>query len=195
MWTTVRPQLRRLQAHMPDGGEVPHDLLAAMLLVAMLAAAATEWLGIHALFGAFFAGAMMPKSAAFVQMVTDRLEDATVVLLLPLFFALTGLKTSVALLDEAALWGICAVVFAVAIAGKLGGSAVAARAAGMSWRDAATVGALMNTRGLMELVMLNVGLEIGVISPALFTMMVLMAIVTTAMTTPLIDWLRAGEEH
>jgi Kef-type K+ transport system membrane component KefB len=190
MWTVVRPQLRRLQAHVPAGGPVPHDALAAILLIALLSAVATEALGVHTLFGAFFAGAMMPKSPAFVQLVTERLEDLTVVLLLPLFFAITGLKTSIGLLDDAALWGICVAIVVLAIAGKFVGSALAAHLTGMEWREAATVGALMNTRGLMELVILNVGLEIGVISPALFTMMVLMAVVTTAMTTPAIDLLR-----
>ena len=187
MWILVRPQLRRLQAHLPEGGPVPRDVLAAVLLIALLSAVATEWIGIHALFGAFFAGAMMPKSATFVQTVNERLEDVTVVLLLPLFFALTGLRTSVGLLDGVGPWAMCATIVGVAVAGKFGGAALAARAAGVPWREAATVGALMNTRGLMELVILNVGLEIGVISPALFTMMVLMAIVTTAMTAPLLE--------
>ena len=194
MWIVVRPQLRRLLAHLPEGGGVPQNVLAAVLLIALLSAAATEWLGIHALFGAFFAGAMMPKAPRFVQMVNERLEDVTVVLLLPLFFAITGLKTSIGLLDGAAMWAICAAIILLAIAGKFGGSALAARATGMPWREAATIGALMNTRGLMELVILNVGLEIGVISPALFTMMVLMALVTTAMTTPVVDLLRAAEK-
>src|SRR5262245_28465768 len=189
MFLVVRPQLRWLLADVPEGDNVTHNALAFILFIALVSAIATQWLGIHALFGAFFAGAMMPKSEAFVKVVSNRLEDVTVVLLLPVFFALTGLKTSVGLVEGASQWLICALIVLVAVAGKFGGAAFAARAVGMPWRDAATLGALMNTRGLMELVMLNIGLEIGVISPALFTMMVLMAIITTAMTSPALDLL------
>ena len=113
-----------------------------------------------------------------------------IVLLLPLFFAFTGLRTSVALISGGWLWLVCGAVLLVAMAGKLGGCALAARAGGMRWRDALSLGALMNTRGLMELVILNVGLDIGVLSPTLYAMMVVMALVTTALTTPLLDLLR-----
>jgi Kef-type K+ transport system membrane component KefB len=118
-----------------------------------------------------------------------------VVLLLPLFFAFTGLRTTVALISGGTMWLVCGAILVVAVAGKLGGSAVAARATGMSWRDALSLGALMNTRGLMELVILNVGLDIGVLSPTLFAMMVLMALVTTALTTPLLDALQPRRER
>ncbi|HYW13245.1 MAG TPA: cation:proton antiporter [Longimicrobium sp.] len=170
-------------------GVVSQDMLALILLVALASAWATEWLGIHALFGAFLAGAVMPKGEGFVGALTEKLEDFTVVLFLPLFFAFTGLRTSIGLVSGAEMWGYCALIVAVAVAGKFGGSTVAARLTGMPWRESAALGILMNTRGLMELVILNVGLEIGVISPALFTMMVLMALVTTFMTTPLLVWI------
>src|SRR6185436_3518153 len=146
----------------------------------------TERLGIHALFGALLLGAVMPKAPDFVAAVRDKLEDLTVVLLLPLFFALTGLKTRIGLVTGGGAWFACGLVIAVAIAGKLGGSLVAARLAGTGWRQATAIGILMNTRGLMELVVLNIGLELGVITHTVFAMMVIMALVTTFMTTPLL---------
>jgi Kef-type K+ transport system membrane component KefB len=149
----------------------------------------TEWLGIHLLFGAFLFGAIMPKSEDFVARISEKIESVTMVLLLPIFFAFTGLRTSTGLLRDAEMWMFCGLIILVAVAGKLGGSFFAARVAGLSWRDAAGVGILMNTRGLMELVILNIGLDLGIISPAVFSMMVIMALVTTFMTTPLLAWI------
>lgn len=189
----LRPFLRRFGERVR--GRLSNDLLAVVLMIAMLSAATTEALGIHALFGAFLAGAVMPRTTAFVEGLAERLEDVTVVLLLPLFFAFTGLRTRVDLLGDPESWLILVAVVAVAIAGKLGGSAVAARLSGVRWREALVIGTLMNTRGLMELVVLNLGLEIGVISPRLFTIMVLMALATTFMTTPVITMLWEGESR
>lgn len=183
----ARPFLRYLLECFYRNGQLSNDLFAVMLVFAHLSALLTEWLGIHALFGAFLAGAVMPKERALIRALTARLEDVTVVLLLPLFFAFTGLRTSISLVRSWQLWGMCSLITLVAIAGKLGGSAVAARLTGMKWREACALGVMMNTRGLMELIILNVGLEIGVISPTLFTMMVLMALVTTFMTVPVLD--------
>lgn len=166
--------------------------LAAILLLTLGSAWITERLGIHAVFGAFFVGALVPRRAGITSSLTAPLHDVMVVLLLPLFFVFTGLRTTLTLISGSTLWGMCAMVVLVAIAGKFVGSAAAARATGMSWRDALSLGALMNTRGLMELVILNVGLDIGVLSPTLFAMMMLMALVTTAMTTPLLDVLDRG---
>ncbi|HYJ78761.1 MAG TPA: cation:proton antiporter [Longimicrobiaceae bacterium] len=170
-------------------GAITQDMLAVILLVALAAAAATELLGIHALFGAFLAGAVMPKGEAFMHALNEKLHDLTVVLLLPLFFAFTGLRTHVGLLEGGEMWAMCALIVLVAVVGKFGGSALAARATGMTWREAGALGVLMNTRGLMELVILNIGLDIGVISPALFAMLVLMALATTFMTSPLLEWI------
>jgi Kef-type K+ transport system membrane component KefB len=195
MWFGVRPLVARLEARYHRHGGVSQDMLAAVLVVTLAAAWTTEWLGIHALFGAFLAGAVMPKDPEFVHALNEKLEDATVVLLLPLFFAFTGLRTTVGLLDSAEMWGYCALIVAVAVAGKFGGSALAARATGMPWREAGALGVLMNTRGLMELVILNVGLDIGVISPALFAMMVIMALATTFMTSPLLAWIYPARLH
>jgi Kef-type K+ transport system membrane component KefB len=121
-----------------------------------------------------------------------KLEDLIVVLLLPAFFAFTGLRTQIGLVNGAGLWLVCGVIILVASLGKFGGSAVASRLSGMSWRDSAALGILMNTRGLMELIVLNIGFELGVISPTLFAMLVLMALVTTFATTPVLHLLSRG---
>jgi Kef-type K+ transport system membrane component KefB len=173
----VRPALRG-----QFRGTVP---LTAALVLALASAWITEELGMHALFGAFLAGAIMPRD----EKLTAHVHGISM-LLLPLFFAVTGLRTNVGGLATPALWLCCALVLAVAIIGKLGGAMLSALAVGFHWRDAASIGVLMNTRGLMEMVVLNIGRDIGVISPNLFTMCVLMALVTTAMTSPLLDLLQ-----
>jgi len=183
----ARPLLARLERRFERDGRVTQDVLAAVFLVTLASAWTTEALGIHALFGAFLAGAVMPKGEGFVHALAGKLEDVTVVLLLPLFFAFTGLRTRIGLVDGAEMWGWCGLIVLVAVAGKLGGGALAARMTGMRWREAGAIGTLMNTRGLMELVILNLGLDIGVISPAVFAMMVLMALATTFMTSPLLE--------
>jgi Kef-type K+ transport system membrane component KefB len=157
------------------------------LLLALASALCTERLGIHLLFGSFLMGAVMPKEAKFVRYVLDRFETVTVTLLLPLFFAFTGLRTNITLLKTPEMWFYCGLIILVASAGKLGGSVAAARLSGMSWREAGGLGTLMNTRGLMALVILDIGLDIKVISPALFSMMVAMALVTTFMAVPLLE--------
>ena len=194
---------RRLLTALADraterGAAVTVQLTSAAIIVALGSAWVTERLGVHALFGAFLAGTVMPRTAwgespSLATQIADRIEDVVGAVLLPIFFALTGLSTSIALVSGAGLWGICALILLLAVGGKLGGSAIAARLSGLSWREAFAIGALMNTRGLMELVILNVGLEIGVISPTLFAMMVLMALLTTAMTSPLLTALLPRE--
>ena len=139
---------------------------------------------------AFAAGVLIPHQSAFTVAVTRWLNAVVIVLLLPAFFALTGLRTEIALVSSWHDGGVCLLIIATAAAGKFGGAAFAGRLMGMTWSFAAQLGALMNTRGLMELVVLNVGLDAGLISPTLFTMMVVMALVTTAMTAPWLDWLR-----
>jgi Kef-type K+ transport system membrane component KefB len=156
------------------------------LSLALSGAWATEAIGVHAIFGAFMAGAVMPRTPEVQLDVRDKLETITLTLLLPVFFTVVGLSTQLDLLNSAYLWGVAALVLAVAIGGKLGGSMLAAWATGESWRDAAAIGVLMNTRGLTELVILTVGLELGIINRTVFTIMVLMALATTFMTTPLL---------
>ncbi|MCW5849565.1 MAG: cation:proton antiporter [Anaerolineae bacterium] len=185
----ARPALRRLEASYRLRDTLAQNMLALILLLMFTSAWITEWLGIHALFGAFLLGAVMPKDHGFIRALTGKVEDLTVILLLPLFFVLTGLRTQIGLLSGVEMGFYCGLIVAVAVLGKLGGSMLAARITGLVWRDAAAIGVLMNTRGLVELVVLNIGLEIGVLSPSLFTMMVIMALVTTFMASPLLEWI------
>lgn len=168
-------------------GRLSESAVALMVLLALSSALCTEWLGIHLLFGSFLMGAIMPREQKFVRYILDRFETIVGTLLLPLFFAFTGLRTNIMLVKGPEMWIYCALIILVATLGKFGGSMVAAWWAGMPVREAAGVGTLMNTRGLMELVVLNIGLDIKVISPALFSMMVLMALTTTFMTSPILE--------
>ena len=179
----VRPALRRWlpASEAPDLGRFG----AAMILL-LLSVWATEALAVHALFGAFLAGIVMPKGGKLEDELRHRLESVTLVLLLPLFFAYTGLRTSIGLLNSVELWLLCGLIVMVAVGSKLLVSAVIVRASGMSWRESLAVGVLVNTKGMVELVILNVGLDLHILSPTLFSMMVIMALATTLMTTPLI---------
>jgi Kef-type K+ transport system membrane component KefB/nucleotide-binding universal stress UspA family protein len=188
----VRPALRWLEQRYHNRGHLTQDMLAVILLALLASAWTTEFLGIHALFGAFCIGVIMPKDHGFVHEVNEKLGDLTVVFLLPLFFANAGLRTSIGLVSGVEMWGFFGLIMLVAVGGKFGGSTLAARVSGLSWRESSAIGILMNTRGLMELVILTIGLDLGVISPALFSMMVLMALVTTAMTTPILQLLYPG---
>lgn len=185
--------MRRLMCWIEDfyhqRGQLTQGILALVLLFALGSAWTTELLGIHALFGAFLAGVIMPRHHGFVHALTEKLNDFTVVFLLPLFFAYTGLRTSVGLLDSPELWLYCILIILVAVAGKFLGGSLPARATGMPWRESWALGALMNTRGLMELVLLNIALDIGLITPTLFTMLVIMAMTTTFMTAPVLEWI------
>ena len=192
MFVVIRPQLKRLANRQSAEGGISRGLLAAIVIVMLTSAWVTQKLGIHALFGAFLAGVVMPKSGTFVRDVSRPIEDVILVVLLPLFFATTGIRMSLDIFGGARMWLFFGLVLLVAFAGKLGGSAVASRMAGLSWRESLSLGALMNTRGLMGLIILSVGVDIGVISQPLFVMMVLMAIITTVATTPLLSALMRG---
>jgi Kef-type K+ transport system membrane component KefB len=185
----VRPLVGRLCAERSAATQVGVAVITMLVL-----ALATEHAGVHALFGAFLAGAITPRARGLAASVAARL-DAVNVTLLPVFFAFTGLRTSIGLVRGAELVAITAAIIVAAVAGKLGGSAVAARLSGSPWREALGLGVLMNTRGLMELVILGVGLDIGVISPTLFTIMVLMALATTLMASPLLALLQPRPSH
>ena len=185
----VKPLLRRFETSFRKSGRLTDNAIALMMLLMLGSALITESLEIHLLFGAFLMGAVMPKSADFVDDIMQKFESVTVVVLLPLFFAFSGLRTSIGVVKGHGMWVYALIVIVAAICGKLGGSMLAARLAHMPWRDAASLGILMNTRGLMELVILNIGLEIGVISTAVFSIMVMMALITTFMTTPLLVWI------
>ena len=153
-----------------DRGAWSTATLGWMLLGLLASALVTEAIGIHALFGAFLLGAIVPHDSRVAREVTARIEDLTVALLLPVFFALTGLRTRIDLIHGASQWMVCGVILLVACVGKIGGTSVAARVTGLPWRDAGVLGVLMNTRGLMELIVLNVGLDLRIISPTLFAM-------------------------
>jgi Kef-type K+ transport system membrane component KefB len=168
----------------PAAPALPPAAVAGVFVALLLSALATEAIGIHAIFGAFLLGAVIPHDSAVARTFSTQLRPMVATLLLPAFFAFTGMRTRIDLLSGGEAWLVCGLIVLVAIAGKFGGTAIAARLAGLDWRSSSALGALMNTRGLMELIVLNVGLDLGVISPALFAMMVLMAIVTTMLTSP-----------
>jgi Kef-type K+ transport system membrane component KefB len=174
-------------------GRLTNDMLALILLTLVGSAWITEWLGVHALFGAFLAGVALPKGPDFVSEVSAKLEGVTAAILLPIFFASTGLRTSFGLIHGTDLWIYFGLILLVAVVGMGGGTTLAARYAGMSWGESTTIGILMNTRGLMEIVILTIGRDIGVISPTMFAMMLLMALATTCMTTPLLRWCRPDQ--
>jgi Kef-type K+ transport system membrane component KefB len=165
----------------------PAASLPVAVVCLLSCAAITEAIGVHALFGAFLAGIAMPRRDDLRQGLEVSLEAVTSVVLLPLFFASTGLRLDVGWLQGAAAWSAFGLILLAAVGGKLAGSMVAARATGMGWREAAGLGVLLNTRGLVELVILAAGLELGVLTPPVYTMMVLMALVTTAMATPVLQ--------
>ncbi|SHM21993.1 Kef-type K+ transport system, membrane component KefB [Chitinophaga jiangningensis] len=152
-----------------------------------------EVIGIHALFGAFLAGAIMPVQETVRKLFTDKVEDVSVMILLPIFFVFTGLRTHIGLLSQGHLWAAFGMIMLVAVGGKFGGSAVTARLMGQTWRQSISIGALMNTRGLMELIVLNIGYDLGILSPEIFAMLVLMALATTFMTGPLLDLVDLSE--
>ncbi len=190
MLTIGRSLMSRLIAYLDHKSHPGEQSLALVLISVLLSAVATEFIGIHAIFGAFLIGAIIPHDSRISAYAFDRLSDLVRVLLLPAFFAFTGLRTEIGLLQSPADWAMCALIIAVATAGKWGGTAIAARAFGLPWRDAGALGILMNTRGLVELIVLNIGLDLGVITPRLFTMLVVMAIATTMMTSPILERLR-----
>lgn len=187
----VKPFLNRFSQKYDTPESISKMAVAIIFGILLLSSFLTEIIGIHALFGAFMAGVIIPPKKEFRHILAEKIEDISLVLLLPLFFVFTGLRTEVGLLNDAQLWGVCGLIIGVAVVGKFVGSAVAAKFVGQSLRDSLIIGALMNTRGLMELVVINIGYDLGVISPEIFTMLVLMALITTFMAGPalsLIDY-------
>lgn len=187
MIKVVRPFLRRIGNLHPSRENLSKSIVAIFFLSLILSSFVTEAIGIHALFGAFMAGAIMPDNAKFRSVFIEKVEDIALVLLLPLFFVFTGLRTQIGLLNDPYLWEITGLIIVVAVVGKFVGSALAAKYVGQNWKDSLTIGALMNTRGLMELVILNIGYDLGVLTPEIFAMMVIMALVTTLMTGPVLS--------
>jgi Kef-type K+ transport system membrane component KefB len=187
MLYVIRPLIRNLSVKYSSSENLSKRLVAIVFFVLLSSACITEFIGIHALFGAFFAGVIMPQNTNVKEMLMEKLEDISILLLLPLFFAFTGLRTQIGLLNDGQMWIICGLVIFVAVLGKFGGSTLAARLTGQTWKDSLSIGALMNTRGLMELIVLNIGFDLGILSPTLFAIMVLMALTTTFMTGPILN--------
>ena len=184
MLTLVRPFLKRIGNIYSNSEVLNKSIVAFFLSVLIISAFTTQIIGIHALFGAFLAGVVMPDLPKFRKMIIDKVEDVAVTLLLPLFFVFTGLRTEIGLLNTPYLWSICGLFILVAVAGKFAGGAFTAKILGETWKDSLSIGVLMNTRGLMELIVLNIGYEMGILPPPIFVMLVIMALVTTFMTTP-----------
>lgn len=191
MLKVVRPFLKRVGELKNSRASLSKPVVAIFLLTLIISAYCTEVIGIHALFGAFMAGAIMPQNTNFRSILIEKVEDVSVILLLPLFFVFTGLRTEIGLINDPYLLKVTGVIIGVAVVGKFLGSALAARFVGQSWRDSLTIGALMNTRGLMELVVLNIGYDLGILTTEVFTMMVIMALVTTFMTGPALNLINA----
>jgi Kef-type K+ transport system membrane component KefB len=187
MIKVIRPFLKRVGDLHDSRENLSKQVVAIFFLTLLISSYTTEIIGIHALFGAFLAGTIMPENSKFRNIFIQKIEDIALVLLLPLFFVFTGLRTQIGLLNDLYLWKITGLIILVAITGKFMGSAIASRIMAQNWRDSLTIGALMNTRGLMELVVLNIGYDLGILSPEVFSMMVIMALVTTFMTGPALD--------
>lgn len=187
MLQVVKPMLKRIGDHYAYREGLTKPVVALFFVVLLVSSYLTEVIGIHALFGAFMAGVIMPANQRFRNIFIEKVEDVSLVLLLPLFFVFTGLRTQIGLLNDPHLWYVTGLIIAAAVVGKFFGSAIAALFVKQSWRDSLIIGSLMNTRGLVELVVLNIGYDIGVLSPEIFTMMVIMALATTCMTGPALD--------
>lgn len=187
MLKVVRPFLERLSTVYDNKIKRRTPIIALLFVILIISSYITSIIGVHALFGAFMAGVIMPGSFSFRKIVVDKIEDVSIILLLPLFFVITGLRTEIGLINEGHLWITFGWILLVAVAGKFGGSALAARMVGQSWKDSLSIGVLMNTRGLMQLIVLNIGYDLDILTPEIFAMMVLMALVTTFMTGPALD--------
>ncbi len=188
MFTAGRWLLQHLATYYQRMGRLSQLLIALIYMAVVASALIAELIGIHLIFGAFLVGVAMPKNADLVRELAEKTEDFVLVFLLPIFFAFSGLRTQMGLLNRPDLWLLCLLVLGVAIAGKYIGTYAAARVSGVNQREASALGWLMNTRGLTELIVLNIGLDLGVISPVLFAMLVIMTLVTTFMTSPMLEW-------
>lgn len=189
MLVPVKIMLNKIQAAYEKGKIAYNGLMAIMYSVMLLSAWSTEVIGIHALFGAFLAGIVIPKKDGLKRKIIDRISDVSMVMLLPLFFVYTGLRTNAGILNSSGLWISFMLILIFAVAGKFGGSTLIAKMLGQNWKDSLSMGALMNTRGLIELIVLNIGYDMHIISADIFSMMVLMALLTTMMTNPVLNWI------
>jgi Kef-type K+ transport system membrane component KefB len=189
MITMVKPALQAIAARQAKNGKLPPVAFAQFFVLLVAASLTAEWIGIHALFGAFMTGLVIPAEWKLREALYEKVADIALFLLLPLFFVFTGLRTSIGLINSTHLWLVCTGVILLAVSGKFLGSMAAARYASLPWKTSLQIGALMNTRGLVELVVLNIGYDLGVLSPQIFTILVIMALVTTLMAGPLLNWI------
>ncbi len=187
----LKPLMLRIGRVYASRETMSKPIVAFVFLLILVSSLVTEAIGIHALFGAFMAGVVMPENLNFKRVFSEKIEDVSMVLLLPLFFVATGLRTEIGLINSGHLWLICLVIIVTAIAGKFGGTLVASRYVGLNWNHSLTLGVLMNSKGLMELIVLNIGYEFGILSPEMFAMLVIMALVTTLLTGPGLDLVNA----
>lgn len=187
MFLVMRPFLRKIGETYAYSEVINKTFVGFIFLILVLSSAITEIIGIHALFGAFIAGVVMPTNIGFRKVMMEKVEDVSLVFFLPLFFAFSGLHTEIGLINTPELWGVCLLFIVVAIAGKFGGCTLAARAVGENWKDSLIVGTLMNTRGLMQLVALNIGFEMGILTSEMFVVLLLMSLLTTFMATPMLS--------
>ena len=182
----IRPLLHRLVLIFEQRGKLGHNMLAAILLLLTASSFAAQWIGLHALVGALLLGLLMPRDAKFIRHLTEKFRDFVIVFLLPLVFATIGLYTRV---DSAHTWTLALLLFLAASIGRIGGAMLASHLDGISWRESAAVGVLLNTRGLMMLLILGIALQLNLIPPALFAAMVIVTLATTVMATPLLNWI------
>ncbi|NBT58921.1 cation:proton antiporter [bacterium] len=186
MFVIGGPLMRRLIPWLEKFDRITEGGIAAFFVALLLSALATELIGIHAIFGAFLLGAITPHDSRIAKELTERIEDLVRIVFLPAFFAFTGMRTHIGLLDSSEDWNYCFIIIGIATLGKFGATFISAKLNGFSWKDSSALGVLMNTRGLVELIILNLGLDLKLISPRLFTMLVVMALVTTLLTSPLL---------
>jgi Kef-type K+ transport system membrane component KefB len=184
MFFIVKPLMFRIGRVYASRETMSKPIVALVFLLILLSALITEAIGIHVLFGAFMAGVVMPDNLNFKRVFTEKIEDVSLVILLPLFFVSTGLRTQIGLIDSLHLWIVCGLIILAAIVGKFGGTLIASRYSGLSWSHSLALGVLMNAKGLMELIVLNIGYDLGILSPEVFAMLVIMAIATTLITGP-----------
>jgi Kef-type K+ transport system membrane component KefB len=189
MFKVIKPFMKNLSEKFVFRGQITRPYVAMSILILLVSAYVAEVIGIHALFGAFLAGVTIPHDPKIKEALRQKIEDVSLLLFLPVFFAFTGLRTQIGLLVSDGLWSVCLLVLLVAVAGKVFGTVVASKLMNQTWKNSFSLGVLMNTRGLMELVVLNIGYDLGIISPEMFVVLVLMAIATTLMTGPLLNLL------
>lgn len=184
MFYVVKPVIYRVGLVYSSREAMAKPIVAIIFLLILLSSLITEAIGIHALFGAFMAGVIMPEQLNFKRVFTEKIEDVSLIILLPLFFVSTGLKTEIGLINSGSLWLVCAFIIIISMTGKLGGTLIASRFVGLNWHDSLSLGVLMNTKGLMELIVLNIGYELGILGGEIFTMLVIASLVITSLTGP-----------